>query len=158
MINGHLLKKAIISGAEEIEKHYESVDAINVFPVPDGDTGTNLSLTLGGCAQALEGFDSASAGKTADFAAGELLKNARGNSGVIFSLIFKGFAQSIGSLDTIDAKALARGLEKGCEEAYSAIDKPTEGTMLTVIRMAASKAISAAEKGADTELTFSAAV
>ncbi len=158
MINGHLLKKAIISGAEEIEKHYESVDAINVFPVPDGDTGTNLSLTLGGCAQALEGFDSASAGKTADFAAGELLKNARGNSGVIFSLIFKGFAQSIGSLDTIDAKALARGLEKGCEEAYSAIDKPTEGTMLTVIRMAASKAISAAEKGADTELTFSSAV
>ena len=158
MINGHLLKKAIISGAEEIEKHYESVDAINVFPVPDGDTGTNLSLTLGGCAQALESFDSASAGKTADFAAGELLKNARGNSGVIFSLIFKGFAQSIAGLETIDAKALATGLEKGCEEAYSAIDKPTEGTMLTVIRMAAAKATSAAEKGADTELTLSAAV
>ena len=158
MINGHLLKKAIISGAEEIEKHYESVDAINVFPVPDGDTGTNLSLTLGGCAQALESFDSASAGKVADFAAGELLKNARGNSGVIFSLIFKGFAQSIADLETIDAKALATGLEKGCEEAYSAIDKPTEGTMLTVIRMAAAKATSAAEKGADTELTLSAAV
>ncbi len=158
MINGHLLKKAIISGAEEIEKHYESVDAINVFPVPDGDTGTNLSLTLGGCAQALEGFEDSSAGKTADFAAGELLKNARGNSGVIFSLIFKGFAQSVAELDKIDAKALAKGLEKGCDEAYSAIDKPTEGTMLTVIRMAAAKASSAAEKGADTELTLSAAV
>jgi DAK2 domain fusion protein YloV len=158
MINGHLLKKAIISGAEEIEKHYESVDEINVFPVPDGDTGTNLSLTLGGCVQALEGFENISAGKTADFIAGELLKNARGNSGVIFSLIFKGFSQHVGNLDEIDAKALAEGLEKGCEEAYSAIEKPTEGTMLTVIRMAAAKAISAQEKGADTELTFSAAV
>ncbi len=158
MINGHLLKKAIISGAEEIEKYYESVDAINVFPVPDGDTGTNLSLTLGGCAQALEKFENISAGKTADFAAGELLQNARGNSGVIFSLIFKGFAESVGNLEAIDSKALAKALEAGCNEAYSAIEKPTEGTMLTVIRMAAAKATSAAEKGADTELTFSAAV
>ncbi len=158
MINGHLLKKAIISGAEEIEKYYESVDAINVFPVPDGDTGTNLSLTLGGCAQALEKFENRSAGKTADFAAGEFLQNARGNSGVIFSLIFKGFAESIGNLESIDAKTLAKALEAGCNEAYSAIEKPTEGTMLTVIRMAAAKATSAAEKGADTELTFSAAV
>ncbi len=158
MINGTMLKNAIIGGAREIEKHYESVDAINVFPVPDGDTGTNLSLTLGGCAKALKGFGKTGAAEVADFAAGELLRCARGNSGVIFSLIFKGFAQSIEGLDTIDAKALARGLEKGCEEAYSSIEKPTEGTMLTVIRMAASKAVSAAEKGADLNETFSAAV
>ncbi len=158
MINGSDLKKAIILGAAEIEKHYESVDAINVFPVPDGDTGTNLSLTLGGCAKALENFNRIGAGETADFAAGELLRHARGNSGVIFSLIFKGFAESVAALNSIDAKALALGLENGCNEAYSSIEKPTEGTMLTVIRMAASKAVSAAEKGADIRETFAAAV
>ena len=158
MINGSDLKNAIIRGAAEIEKHYESVDAINVFPVPDGDTGTNLSLTLGGCAKALESFNSIGAGEVADFAAGELLMHARGNSGVIFSLIFKGFTESVKTLESIDAKALAAGLENGCNEAYSSIDKPTEGTMLTVIRMAASKAVSAAEKGADVRETFSAAV
>lgn len=158
MINGSDLKKAIILGAAEIEKHYESVDAINVFPVPDGDTGTNLSLTLGGCAKSLEDFSLSGAGEVADFAAGELLMHARGNSGVIFSLIFKGFAESVAGLDSIDAKALALGLENGCNEAYSSIDKPTEGTMLTVIRMASSKAVSAAEKGADVRETFAAAV
>lgn len=158
MIDGLILKKAIISGAAEIEKHYESVDAINVFPVPDGDTGTNLSLTLGGCAKALADFENESAGATADYIAGELLMCARGNSGVIFSLIFKGFAQSVEGLEIIDAISLAKGLEAGCEEAYSAIDKPTEGTMLTVIRMAAAKAVCAAEKGADVSETFAAAV
>ena len=158
MINGSDLKKAIILGAAEIEKHYESVDAINVFPVPDGDTGTNLSLTLGGCAKSLEDFNCSGAGEVADFAARELLMHARGNSGVIFSLIFKGFAESVAGLDSIDAKALALGLENGCNEAYSSIDKPTEGTMLTVIRMASSKAVSAAEKGADVRETFAAAV
>lgn len=158
MINGSDLKKAIILGAAEIEKHYESVDAINVFPVPDGDTGTNLSLTLGGCAKSLEDFNCSGAGEVADFAAGELLMHARGNSGVIFSLIFKGFAESVAGLDSIDAKALALGLENGCNEAYSSIDKPTEGTMLTVIRMASSKAVSAAEKGAGVRETFAAAV
>lgn len=158
MADGSMLKKAIISGAAQIEKHYESVDAINVFPVPDGDTGTNLSLTLGGCAKALEGYENTSACETADFIAGELLRCARGNSGVIFSLIFGGFAKSIEGLDRIDALSLAKGLEKGCEEAYAAIDKPTEGTMLTVIRLAASKALCAAEKGASTAQTFAAAV
>lgn len=158
MIDGIMLKNAIIGGAREIAKHCESVDAINVFPVPDGDTGTNLCLTLGGCVQELEGFSNKSAGKTADFVAGELLKCARGNSGVIFSLIFGGFAKSVEGLDEIDALSLAKGLEKGCEEAYAAIDKPTEGTMLTVIRMAASKALCAAEKGADLRQTFDAAM
>ena len=153
-----MLKKAVISGAAQIKKYYESVDAINVFPVPDGDTGTNLSLTLGGCAKALENYKNPSACETADFIAGELLKCARGNSGVIFSLIFGGFAKSIEGLEEIDAVSLAKGLEKGCEEAYAAIDKPTEGTMLTVIRIAASKALCAAEKGASTAQTFEAAL
>ena len=158
MTDGLMLRKAIINGAAQIEKYYESVDAINVFPVPDGDTGTNLSLTLGGCAKALESYQNPSACETADFIAGELLKCARGNSGVIFSLIFGGFAKSVEGLETIDAVSLAKGLEKGCEEAYAAIDKPTEGTMLTVIRLAASKATCAAEKGASTAQTFEAAL
>ena len=158
MTDGLMLRKAIISGAAQIENHYERVDAINVFPVPDGDTGTNLSLTLGGCAKALENYKNPSACETADFVAGELLKCARGNSGVIFSLIFGGFAKSIEGLEEIDAVSLAKGLEKGCEEAYAAIDKPTEGTMLTVIRLAASKATCAAEKGASTAQTFEAAL
>ena len=158
MINGLTLKNAIISGAAQIENHYESVDAINVFPVPDGDTGTNLCLTLGGCSKALENFNNPHAGQTADFIAGELLKCARGNSGVIFSLIFGGFAKGVEGLETIDAVSLAKALQKGCEEAYAAIDKPTEGTMLTVIRLAASKAVCAAEKGATTAQTFEAAL
>lgn len=158
MINYSILKNAIIAGAENIARHYEKVDAINVFPVPDGDTGTNLRLTLEGCANAVAKSDDMPAGKLADFAAGELLRCARGNSGVIFSLIFKGFAQSVENLDFIDAKALADGIEKGCNEAYAAIDKPTEGTILTAVRIAASKAHSAAEKGADAQKTFEAAL
>ena len=157
-IDGLLLRDMVMAGTALLEKNREAVDALNVFPVPDGDTGTNLSLTLGGCAEALENYENPSAHETADFIAGELLKCARGNSGVIFSLIFGGFAKSIEGLDKIDALSLAKGLERGCEEAYAAIDKPTEGTMLTVIRLAASKAVCAAEKGATTEQTFIAAV
>ena len=158
MISAEMLKKAICSAAKNIEKHSEQVNSLNVFPVPDGDTGTNLSLTLSGCAGAISDYGGNCAGELADIAAGELLRCARGNSGVIFSLIFKGFAQSIDGLDFIDAKALARGLENGCEEAYAALEKPTEGTMLTVIRIAASKAHSAAKKGKSVKETFYAAL
>lgn len=158
MINSESLKNAIIAAAENMEKHAAEVNDLNVFPVPDGDTGTNLSLTLSGCAKAVAGCGDMGAGKLADYAAGELLRCARGNSGVIFSLIFKGFAQSINELDTIDAKALAEGLEAGCNEAYANLEKPTEGTMLTVIRLAASKALAAAQKGKDANETFSAAL
>lgn len=158
MINGEILKKSIISAAECIGRHAEDVNTINVFPVPDGDTGTNLSLTLSGCAKAMENCPEGGAGAVADYAAGELLRCARGNSGVIFSLIFKGFAESVDGLDYIDAASLAKALEAGCNEAYAAIDKPTEGTMLTVIRLAASKAVSAAKNGKNAKETFAAAV
>lgn len=158
MINAETLKKAIISAAEYIGRHSEEVNSINVFPVPDGDTGTNLSLTLSGCAKAMQNCPEGGVGVVADFIAGELLRCARGNSGVIFSLIFKGFAESIDGLDYIDAVSLAKGLEAGCTEAYTAIEKPTEGTMLTVIRLAASKAVSAAKNGKNAKETFAAAV
>ena len=158
MISADTLRNAIISAAENISKHAEEVNALNVFPVPDGDTGTNLALTLAGCAKAMADCPEGGAGAVADYAAGELLKCARGNSGVIFSLIFKGFSQSTDGLDFIDALTLAKGLQTGCDEAYAAIEKPTEGTMLTVIRLAASKAMSAAKKGKNAVETFEAAV
>ena len=155
MITAAILKNAIISAAENISRYSDEVDDINVFPVPDGDTGTNLTLTLTGCAKAVAKLpDVLSAGEFADKAAGALLRSARGNSGVIFSLIFKGFAKSIEGLDEIDAVSLAKALEAGSDEAYASIEKPTEGTMLTVIRLAAAKASSAAAKGCTAEETF----
>lgn len=149
-----MLKSAIISAAENIKRYSDDVDNINVFPVPDSDTGTNLTLTLSGCAKAIASLEDMSAGKFADKAAGAFLRSARGNSGVIFSLIFKGFAKSVENLDEIDAVSLAKALEAGSNEAYASVEKPTEGTMLTVIRLAAAKASSAAAKGYSAEETF----
>lgn len=158
MIDSRLLRIAIISAAENIRRHTEEVNNINVFPVPDGDTGTNLAMTLSGCAKAVEDYPEMGAGEFADRAAGALFRCARGNSGVIFSLLFKGFAKSVQGLDVIDADALAAALEAACDEAYAAIEKPMEGTMLTVIRLAASKARSAALKGKSAQETFAAAL
>lgn len=158
MISSEILKNAFLSGAENISRHTAEVDSINVFPVPDGDTGTNLALTLTGCADKIRNLPEMGAGTLADKIAGELFRSARGNSGVIFSLIFKGFAKSVEGLDYIDASSLAKGLEAGCDEAYAAIEKPMEGTILTVIRLAASKAMSAASKGKNTYETFLEAV
>lgn len=158
MISSEILKQALLRAAQSISAHRDEVDGINYFPVPDGDTGTNLALTLSACADAVADCDAADAGELADIAATELLTGARGNSGVIFSLIFKGFADCVKGLRLIDGSALAHGLEAGCAEAYSCIERPVEGTMLTVIRIAASKATSAAEKGADAKAVFEAAV
>lgn len=158
MINADILKAAFLSGARNIAQHTAEVNSINVFPVPDGDTGTNLTLTLTNCAKKITNLQEIHAGVLADKIAGELFRSARGNSGVIFSLIFKGFAKSVEKLETIDAEALANGIEAGCNEAYASIEKPVEGTMLTVIRIAASKALSAAAKGKNSADTFSEAV
>lgn len=158
MIDGIILKNAIISGTERIRINFEEVDGLNVFPVPDGDTGTNLMLTLTGCADAIASISETHAGVMAERIASALFRSARGNSGVIFSLMFKGFAKSVGNLEKIDSRALAEGLECACDEAYSSIEKPTEGTILTVIRLAASKAKSAAESGKSISETFAAAL
>lgn len=158
MITSSDFKNAVISAAQSLKKREDEINGLNVFPVPDGDTGTNLSLTLSGCADAIADCNEPSISAVADKAAEALLRYARGNSGVILALIFKGFAQSIKGLEVLDAHALANALEAGCNEAYSCIDKPTEGTILTVIRLAASKAISAAQKGKNAKETFNAAV
>lgn len=158
MVNSKILKEAFIGGANAVAKHTEHINSINIFPVPDGDTGTNLALTLTGCAEKIKDLPEMGAGELADRIAGELFRCARGNSGVIFSLIFSGFAKSVEGLETIDAVNLAKGLEAGCDEAYAAIEKPTEGTILTVIRLAASKALSSASKGKNARETFADAV
>ncbi len=158
MITAKNLKSALIKASSNISEHKKEVDNLNVFPVPDGDTGSNLSLTLEACIKEINNISEIGAGALADKAACALLKGARGNSGVIFALIFKGFAQSVEGLDYIDSKALAKGMESGCDEAYAAIEKPTEGTMLTVIRIAASKATDAAEKGLGCKEVMKAAI
>ncbi len=158
MINSEILKKAFICGAENIARRTDQVNAINVFPVPDGDTGTNLAMTMTGCAEKLKNLPEMGAGELADIIAGNLFRSARGNSGVIFSLIFSGFAKSVAELDVIDAQSLAKGIEAGCNEAYAAVEKPAEGTMLTVIRLAGAKASAAASRGKNTRETFAEAL
>lgn len=157
MISAEDLKRALINASANISKHRREVDDLNVFPVPDGDTGTNLSLTLENCVKEIADLNGIGVGAMADKAACALMRGARGNSGVIFALILKGFAQSVDGLDYIDAKSLAKGIECGCDEAYAALEKPTEGTMLTVIRIAASKAASAAEKNLSCKDVFKSA-
>lgn len=137
MINGTQLACAIISGANNIENNRTAVDALNVFPVPDGDTGTNMSMTMGAARQALSALpDGTPVGEVAAKAAAALLRGARGNSGVILSLIFRGFSKPLEGLEKADCKSLAQALEQGTKAAYDAVTQPTEGTMLTVIREA----------------------
>ena len=135
MINGTSLKNAIISAANNIDNSKTAVDALNVFPVPDGDTGTNMSMTMRAAARELAILpDGLGAGEVAGKAASALLRGARGNSGVILSLIFRGFSKALKDHTEIDAKTLTKALEEGAKSAYGAVMKPTEGTILTVIR------------------------
>ncbi|MBP3427824.1 MAG: DAK2 domain-containing protein [Clostridia bacterium] len=136
-IDGLLLKEMIIAGAGLLEQNREAIDALNVFPVPDGDTGTNMSLTMKSTVREIAAQDVANASRMADMAARGALKGARGNSGVILSQILRGFARGIEGCETIDAQAFANGLRKGADTAYKAVMKPKEGTILTVIRVIA---------------------
>ena len=127
----------IIAGANLLEHNREAIDALNVFPVPDGDTGTNMSLTMKSTVKEVSPQDVASASRMADLAARGALKGARGNSGVILSQILRGFARGVEGCETIDAQAFAKGLRSGADTAYKAVMKPKEGTILTVIRVIA---------------------
>ena len=158
MINGDTLRDAIISAANNIANNRKQVDDLNVFPVPDGDTGTNMSMTLSNSARELEKLSGESAGKVASVNASALLRGARGNSGVITSLLFRGFAKGIGDDEFVTAENLSKAFELGVEAAYKAVMKPTEGTILTVARVAAEKAKSAFEEGKDELGVFSAAI
>ncbi len=139
-IDGLLLKEMIIAGANLLEQNREAIDALNVFPVPDGDTGTNMSLTMKSTVKEIAALDDPSAFKMAGMAARGALKGARGNSGVILSQILRGFSRGIEGCETIDAQAFANGLRAGADTAYKAVMKPKEGTILTVIRVIAEDA------------------
>ncbi|MBE6753883.1 MAG: DAK2 domain-containing protein [Ruminococcaceae bacterium] len=140
MITGTMLRDAIISGANAIEAQKRAVDQLNIFPVPDGDTGTNMSMTMSAARKELQALSADSASVVADKAASALLRGARGNSGVILSLLFRGFSKGLKDVATASGADLANALTLGVEAAYKAVMKPTEGTILTVARVAAEKA------------------
>lgn len=150
MINGKILKNAIISGANKISTQKNQINDLNIFPVPDGDTGTNMSMTVMAAAKALADYSGSNAGEVASIAASAMLRGARGNSGVITSLIFRGFAQGLKDMEEVNGKNLAAALGIGVDAAYKAVMKPTEGTILTVARMAYEAGIEASKKTSDT--------
>ena len=151
VITGSMLRDAIISASNNINNNRKSVDELNIFPVPDGDTGTNMSMTALAAARELSLIDDSgvSVGEIADKAASAMLRGARGNSGVILSLIFRGIAKGLKGKQTADAPDLAAALTAGVESAYNAVMKPTEGTILTVVRLAAENARAAAQENKD---------
>lgn len=145
MITGDMLKCAFLSGANNIQNHRAEVDALNVFPVPDGDTGANMSMTIGAAARELQVMPESDVATVSKKTASALLRGARGNSGVILSLIFRGVSKGLKGLETADGVQLAKAFDLGRESAYKAVMKPTEGTILTVIRLAAAAAVEAKE-------------
>ena len=158
MFNGDILRDALLSAANNITNQRKPVDALNVFPVPDGDTGTNMSMTIANAARELEKLSGATAGKVAAVNASALLRGARGNSGVITSLLFRGFAKGIGDEEYVTAKNLANAFKLGVDAAYKAVMKPTEGTILTVARVAGEYAVKAEKAGKDALGVFEAAL
>lgn len=145
MLTGELLKNAFISGANNIQNHRKDVDALNVFPVPDGDTGTNMSMTISSAVRELQVLGEADVATVSKKTAAALLRGARGNSGVILSLIFRGISKGLKGMETVDGVQLASAFDLGREAAYKAVMKPTEGTILTVVRLAAGAACEAKE-------------
>lgn len=156
MINGAGFRNALISGANNITSHKSEINALNIFPVPDGDTGTNMSMTIEAAARTLENVESKSIAENASVAASAMLKGARGNSGVILSLLFRGIANGLKDKEEADGKALVSAFHVGVEMAYKAVMNPTEGTILTVARMAFDAGRAAAETENDPVIVFSA--
>lgn len=141
-INGAALRDMFLCGAALLDKNKEHIDALNVFPVPDGDTGTNMTMTMHGAIKPLVDMEGeTSCQKVMDAVSSGALRGARGNSGVILSQLFRGFAKSLKGSDSIDAKMLANALFEGSQAAYKAVMKPREGTILTVARMVAEAAV-----------------
>ncbi len=145
VIDGLLLRDMVLAGAAMLEKNREAVDALNVFPVPDGDTGTNMSLTMASATKELSQKEFLSAGEAAEALAKGALRGARGNSGVITSQLYRGFARALENVDKITPTQFAQALKRGAETAYKAVMKPKEGTILTVARVIAEDAVRQAE-------------
>ncbi|MBS7298850.1 MAG: DAK2 domain-containing protein [Eubacteriales bacterium] len=158
MIDGSILAAGFISGANMLYNKRNEVDALNVFPVPDGDTGTNMSMTANALAKALDELKSDSVSKVCDTMSYATLRGARGNSGVILSQYFRGIAKYMKGKNTCSVQEFAESLKSGSDAAYAAVMNPTEGTILTVGKAAATAAVFAAKEGADLKATVEAAV
>lgn len=158
MITGNILRDAVISAANNISNNRHAVDELNVFPVPDGDTGTNMSMTIANASKEVTHLEGQPASVVAKTVASALLRGARGNSGVILSLIFRGFSKGFKDCEEAGAEEVAKAFELGTEAAYKAVMKPTEGTILTVVRVASEYARLAANDGEDELKTFAAAI
>ena len=157
-IDGALFQRMIVHASAAINAQKQSINELNVFPVPDGDTGTNMSLTIGTAAAEAKKKPSRSIGQAASTNASALLRGARGNSGVILSLLFRGVAKSLKEMDTADGVAFAAALNEGVRAAYKAVMKPTEGTILTVSRLAAAAASEAATEDNRAEFVLEKAI
>lgn len=149
MLTGSVLKQAVISGANNICSQKERINDLNIFPVPDGDTGTNMSMTITQAVTALSENDSDNIGEIAKTVASAMLRGARGNSGVILSLLFRGFSKGLEGKSEATAKDLVKALGIGVDDAYKAVMKPTEGTILTVARVAFEEGARAVRKNDD---------
>lgn len=158
LIDGRTLARMMISGANNLYNNRQHVNDLNVFPVPDGDTGTNMSMTAAAMAKALKELVTSSATKAADTMSFATLRGARGNSGVILSQFFRGIAKEIKGKEQITAKELAAALKSGSDSAYKAVMNPTEGTILTVARELAASAVKEAENEEDAEKVIEKAV
>ena len=150
-IDGAAFSRMMLSAAAEIDLNKQKVNELNVFPVPDGDTGTNMSMTLSAASTELRKADGITLTKAADKTASALLRGARGNSGVILSLLFRGFSKSLKGKLEADGKDFAAALTAGVEAAYKAVMKPAEGTILTVSRLTADAARDLAEENNEIE-------
>ncbi len=157
-ITGALFKQMVLHGAAAITAQKQAINDLNVFPVPDGDTGTNMSMTIGTAVTELRKSAPATLTQAADLTASALLRGARGNSGVILSLLFRGMSKGLKGLETADAAAFAAAMQQGVFSAYKAVMKPAEGTVLTVSRLAAKRAVEAAAEESDIEKVLEEAI
>ena len=157
-INGAEFRRLMISAAASIEINKQTLNELNVFPVPDGDTGTNMSMTINAAANELRKIEDPSLEKAASVVSSATLRGARGNSGVILSLLFKGIAKKLKGADECDGVLWAAALQEGVDAAYKAVMKPAEGTILTVARLAAAKATQAAMENNYFEFVHEAAI
>ena len=158
MINAAAFKDCMLCAYAALQANVQTINDLNVFPVPDGDTGTNMGLTMERAAQELRKKDFDTIASASDCVASALLRAARGNSGVILSLLFRGISKKLKGLHEADAKTFAAAMQEGVEAAYKAVMKPAEGTILTVSRLASAAAAETAAKDAGLEKTFEAAI
>ena len=157
-ISGSAFKQMITFGAACVTQQKQAINDLNVFPVPDGDTGTNMSLTIQTAVNELKKSEPATVGEAAKITAGALLRGARGNSGVILSLLFRGLSKSVKGLTDMDGVQLAAAMAEGVTTAYGAVMKPAEGTVLTVSRLAAARAVEAAQENPSAEYVLEQAI